>query len=498
MYRPVVSNSRDTCFWMLSALITVIALTCASPGSAQSRATSDSSAAETRVLRAGAATSNITPPLGAPIVGGWEPVPATHVHDELQARCLVLDDGNTRLVFVVCDNVGIPREVYDSAKQILHDKTGIPAGQMMMSASHTHSAASARGPNKVVRDEELTDYQQFIAARIVDGVCRAINNLEPARIGQGAAQEPTQVFNRRWHLKPGTPIPNPFGGEDKVQFNPGRGNPNLLKPAGPTDPQIAFLSVQSIEGRPIALLANYSLHYVGGGQRGAISADYFAMFADRIQQLLGVDRLAPPFVGIMTNGTSGDVNNIDVLGESKRLPPYEKMREVADLVAQRVFDAHRQIAFQDWVELAAAEEELTLKVRKPTDEQSAYARQIREKPEDAEPYHSREKIYADRIISLEDAPDEVSVALQTFRIGDLGIAAIPFEVFVEIGLELKERSPLGQTFVISLANGSYGYLPTVQQHALGGYETWLGTCNVEIQAASKIVDTLMVMFNRLQ
>jgi hypothetical protein len=108
---------------------------------------------------------------------------------------------------------------------------------------------------------------------------------------------------------------------DQVQMNPGVGNPDLVEPAGPTDPQVSFLSVQSTQGRPIAVLGNYSLHYVGGVPRGHISADYFAMFADRIQELLQADRQDPPFVGVMSNGTSGDVNNINFRGPSEKHPP---------------------------------------------------------------------------------------------------------------------------------------------------------------------------------
>ncbi|MDT8302770.1 MAG: hypothetical protein RQ760_14905, partial [Sedimentisphaerales bacterium] len=109
-----------------------------------------------------------------------------------------------------------------------------------------------------------------------------------------------------------------------------------------------------------------------------------------------------------------------------------------------------------------------------------------------------EKVYARRTLQMQDTPEEVSVVLQTFRIGDLGICAIPFEVFVEIGLEIKAKSPFEQTFTISHANGSYGYLPSVAQHKLGGYETWLGTNMVEIQASAKIVSMLSSMFNRIK
>src|SRR4029434_8398333 len=68
-------------------------------------------------LRAGAATSNITPFLGAPIVGGWESPPATQIHDELHARCLVLDDGRTRVAIVVCASVGIARHAFHTARR---------------------------------------------------------------------------------------------------------------------------------------------------------------------------------------------------------------------------------------------------------------------------------------------------------------------------------------------------------------------------------------------
>jgi hypothetical protein len=452
-----------------------------------------------RTFQAGAALSNITPPLDEPVVGGWSSPPAKHVHDELYAKCLVLDDGKTRLVFVVCDNLGISCEVYDKAKRIIQQKTGIPPENMMMSATHTHSSVSARGANRLRQNKQLSDYQQFLVSRISDGVRRAVNNLKPARIGFGCAQEPTQVFNRRYFMKPGVPVPNPFGGEDKVVMNPGRGNPNILKAAGPTDPRIAFLSVKSVDDRPIALLANYSLHYVGPGQRGVISADYFGVFAERISQLLGAERIDPPFVGILTNGTSGDINNIDWLNKpQKRFAPYEKMRQVAGFVAKAVCEEHKKLTFRDWVKLDAMQNELALDVRKPTDKQIAYAQKILEKPDDARPYHNREKVYARRTLQMRDTPSEVSIILQTFRVGDLGICAIPFEVFVEIGLEIKAKSPFEQTFTISHANGSYGYLPTFAQHELGGYETWLGTNMVEVRASAKIVNMLINMFNILR
>jgi neutral ceramidase len=480
------SRRRSATMWLLSAGILVVSAVQATAQEAQHQ------------LRAGAATSNITPALGAIIVGGWGQPRATHIHDELHARCLVLDDGQTQLAFVVCDNVGIPREVFDMARRMAQQETGLPAWHMMMSATHTHSGPSARGQSALLTGAALDDYQAFLARRIVDGLRRAQHNLQPARIGWGSAQLPEQVFNRRWLLKPGTPNPNPFGGEDQARMNPGAGNPNLLKPAGPVDPEISFLSVQTAEGRPLALLANYSLHYVGGVPAGDISADYFAIFAERIGELLDVSAADPPFVGIMTNGTSGDVNNIDVLAANRRrMPPYAKMRIVANQAAAVVFKELQTTEYADWVPLAAEQTEIPLQVRRPDSERLAWARDVLSKPEGAPQAHIRERVYAERVLQLAEWPEQIPCALQVFRIGDVGVAAIPFEVFTETGLEIKQRSPFDRAFTVSLANGAYGYLPTRSQHELGGYETWMGTSRVEVDAAHQITDALLEMLEAL-
>lgn len=449
-----------------------------------------------RVFKAGAATSNITPFLGAGIVGNWTVPEATQVHDELHARCLVLDDGKTKLAFVICDNVSIGREVFDWARERIEKDTGIPAANMLMSSTHTHSGPSARAEN-VLAAGELNEYQMLIARRIVDGVKRAIGNMEPAQIGWGAADEPTQVFNRRWFMKKDSPsLVNPFGKTDQVKMNPPTASEDLIKPAGPTDPQVSFISVRAKDGRPIALLANYSLHYVGGIPSGVISADYFAAFADRIQHLIGADRLDPPFVGIMSNGTSGNINNIDFSRKRDRKEPYEQMRFVADLVAQKVYEQYKQLEHHDWVELDAKATEMELAVRKPDAEEVQWAREELKKPE--EPKRRMARIYANRTLQLHESPSTISIMLQVVRIGDLAIAAIPFETFVETGLEIKKRTPFPRAFTISLANGGYGYLPTSDHHILGGYETWLGTNKVQKDAAEKITERLLAMMGDLK
>jgi len=141
--------------------------------------------------------------------------------------------------------------------------------------------------------------------------------------------------------------------------------------------------------------------------------------------------------------------------------------------------------------------ELPLAWRKPTAEQVARARDVKAGAEPL-PERPHEEVYVDRILALHELPVEFPAVLQALRVGKVGIAAIPFEVFVEIGLELKEKSPFKPTFTMELANGSYGYLPTPRHHKLGGYETWLGSSRAEINASAKIVRNLLEMFGELR
>ena len=155
-------------------------------------------------IRAGAATSVITPEIGREIIGGFVPFPSKHIHDELHARCLVLDDGTTKIALVVCDLLGIHRVVSDEARRLIQEKSGIARECVMISATHTHSASSALGEARWLIDQQPDEYQRFIAQRIADGVARAVNNLRPAQLAFGAVDVPEHLNNRRWHMMAGT------------------------------------------------------------------------------------------------------------------------------------------------------------------------------------------------------------------------------------------------------------------------------------------------------
>ena len=443
-------------------------------------------------FRAGAATSNITPELGSSINGGFQDGKAAFIHDELHARCLALDDGKTKLVFVVADSCVIGRGIFDEAKKMVNAATGLPLESMMMSATHAHSCGTLQA---VGQSEPSPMYQRFVARRVADGVRCALNNLAPARIGHGSAAVPHQVFNRRWKMKPGTIPPTPLGvPTDQVKTNPGINNPGLVEPAGPTDPEICFISVQGMDGKPVALLANYSLHYVGGVGPGHISADYFGAFAVRIGALLGA---GPEFVGIMSNGASGDINNIDFRGGQAKEAPYGRIQIVGNDVAQAVAAAVKQTKHAESVPLAVAQKEIELALRIPTQNEVEKAREVMKQSKSFPRMETMEQVYARETVLLADFPPKVSAPLQIMKIGDLRISAIPAEVFVEIGLELKKRH--APTFTVSLANAYHGYLPTPEHHALGGYETWRARSScLEVDASTKIVAGLEELFAKLK
>jgi neutral ceramidase len=427
-----------------------------------------------KVLRAGAYAIDITPeyfPVSSN--GNTSDRQATVAHDPLHARCLVLHNGETSLAIVVCDNCKIPRDIFDAAKAIASRRTGIPLANMLMSATHTHSAVTVTG---TFQSEPEVRYREFLVRRIAEGIEQAHQQYQPARIGWTTAEDATQVFNRRWFTKPGVENRDPFGKSgEAVLMNPGFDKNVIDRPSGPTDPQIGLLAVQNLDGTPIALLANYSLHYVGGFEENALSADYFAEFANLMAQKVGATNVNPPFVGIMSNGTSGNINNKNFGADSYvGKPPYEQMRFVANSVAEAAFAAWKQIEYHDWVPLDAVQTEIELGVRRPSAEDVTRAKEILAAAGEG-PYSDIEELYARETVLLVDYPPHVKSMIQALRIGDVGIVGIvgiPCETFVETGLAIKAASPLPQTFCISLANGYNGYLPTPEHHGWGGYETW--------------------------
>ena len=457
-------------------------------------------------LRAGAAAVDITPvdewPL--PLVGNFGYHPAESAHDPLYARAIAIEADGETVVVAVVDSCYIPRETLDDAKARASEATGIPTSRMLVSATHTHSAPPAatqlgwrtNGPPEVQANIER--YSERLRAGIARAIVDAHARLQPAEIGWNSTNIPEELHNRRWRMKEGSIPPDPFGGTtDQAQMNPPRQSPHLVEPAGPIDPQLYVLAARALDGRPLALLAVYSLHYVGGAPPGQVSADYFGEFARRVAEDAAGRGAGGDFVAILANGTSGDVNNIDFRAPAAPAAPMERIRAVAGRVARGALEAAAKIDYRRTLPVDMIETELTLARRKPTPEGYEQAKRTLAEP-DEEKLPRRAKPYAERAISLYEGPDTVDIKLQAIRLGDMAIVSSPFETFTETGLEMKKKSPFPATFTIELANGGEGYLPTPEQHALGGYETWLGTNAVEIEASRKMVARWLEMLAELR
>ncbi|HUQ92532.1 MAG TPA: hypothetical protein VM120_12710 [Bryobacteraceae bacterium] len=438
-------------------------------------------------LRAGAAVEDITPQeWPVRVIGGFTLVLATSAHDPLHTRALVLEDGGTRVALAVVDSCYLKRETMDRAKLLAEKRTGIPSHRILISATHTHSAPPSLPEPGNEREQRYTDR---LITQTAEAIFRANQRLQPARAGYGSRPVPEELFNRRWYMRPGSIPPNPYGETtDIARMNPGAGSPDLVHPAGATDPEFSVLSIRTAAGKPLALLANYSLHYVGGVPGNMLSADYFGEFAKQTAAKIAPGD--PSFVAILSNGTSGDVNNTNFLHPRPRAQPFERIREVAAKMAGHATEVAERMEYAGSLTIRMAERELPLQFRKPTSRQLDFSRSALAEP-DEKKLPVRAKAYAERAIQLHEGPATANLKLQALRLGGLGIAAIPCEVFTEIGLAIKELSPLRPTFTIELANGHYGYLPTPRHYSLGGYETWLGTNNLEPEASIKITRTIL-------
>ncbi len=423
-------------------------------------------------LRAGVATTNITPPLGASLAGNFTDIRSTENHDDLHVKGVVLEQGSARIALVLCDLCVIPATVIEKAKTLAQRSAGLDGNSILIAATHTHSAATTM---PVFQSRPDPAYLDWLAVRIADCVALAALRLEPARIGWAFGAEPSLAFNRRFVMKAGTAPPNPFGGVDTVKTNPGVGNENVIKPAGPTDPTVGVLAVESSSGRPMAVLGNYSLHYVGGQPQGHVSADYFAYWASAVARGVGASGEidAPPFVAMLFNGAQGDINNINVSEKAGRRKPYEQMRTVAEGLARETMSVLKRIQFHAETSINARYQRLSIAVRQPSTEDLSRAAEILAGTDPQAELKSAPQIYARETQYIAQYyPAVETVPVQSFRIGGLGIVAFSGEPFVEMGLAVREKSPFEGQFVIGLANHHVGYLPTERAFEEGGYETW--------------------------
>ena len=438
-------------------------------------------------LNAGAAIIDITPTKLPVIVnGGLVARMVDNIGTRLSARALVLDDGTTRIAIVVVDSCMAPRPLIDEIKQLAAQRSGIRPDRMLISATHTHSAPSIMY-NMVVAD---ATYVPYLRLKVAEAIITAAENLQPARAGWGSLRAPKFTALRRWIYRPDRIADDVFGNPTvRATMHAGSNLDNVTGISGPEDPELAVISIESTAGRPLALLANFSMHYFSGEE--GLSADYYGLFCQGIEQGLTASRTDndPPMVAIMSHGCSGDVWRRDY-----SLPPEERYEptigEYANDMVQLVLAAHKDIEHRADLDLAMAERRMQLNYRVPDQQRLVWARQIVEEMGDREPVNEVEAYAREQLILDEEKTAEVVV--QALRIGAMAITTTPTETYALTGLKLKLQSPLENTMVLDLANGADGYMPPPEQHLLGGYNTWemRGAC-LEIEAETKITQALL-------
>ena len=438
-------------------------------------------------LRAGAAIVDITPDQLPVIVnGGLVARTVDNVGTRLNARALVLDDGTTRIAIVVVDSCMTPRPLLDEIKQLASERSGIQPDRMLISATHTHSAPSIMF-NMVAADPT---YVPYLRLKVAEAIIKAAGNLQPARAGWGSVQAPKFTALRRWIYRPDRIANDVFGNPTvRATMHAGSNLDNVTGISGPEDPELAVISIQSTAGRPLALLANFSMHYFSG-EKG-LSADYYGLFCQGIESNLAGSRTDndPPMVAIMSHGCSGDVWRRDY-----SLPPEERYEPTisgyANDMVQLVLAAHKKIEHRADLDLAMAERRMKLNYRVPNQQRLTWARAIVEKMGDREPVNQVEAYAREQLILAEQKTAEVVV--QAIRIGSMAITTTPTETYALTGLKLKLQSPLENTIVLDLANGADGYIPPPEQHVLGGYNTWeMRGAGLEIAAETKMTQALL-------
>ena len=392
-------------------------------------------------LTAGTATTDITPALGTPLRGYYIERLASDVHDPLLAKALVLQEGSTSVALVIVDLVDISQSAVDEARAQITQELGIPTENIIISATHTHT-----GP------EFVPEYEAGLSAKIVDAVKIAAQHQQPAVIKSGVGHEANVSFHRRYMMKDST-----------VQFNPGPLNPDIVRPMGPIDPDVGILYVENEQGQPMAVLVNFAIHLdtVGGTE---VSADFPAYLSSVLKQQLGNETLV--MFGL---GTCGNINHFNVKSP-ETLKGFERAERIGYALAASVIRELPALESHKVDQLGVAHEELPLQIPTYTEQEVAAARVNAQKESDHESStpEIREAMKVLRIDERDGQPLKAEV--QAVGLGDVGIVALPGEIFVELGLAIKEQSPFKHTLVLTLANNSIGYVPNEAAFPHGAYE----------------------------
>ena len=445
----------------------------------------------TGFTRAGAAQVRINPVEGTPMAGYYHARGSEGVADDLFSKALVLDDGTNRVALVTLDLISTTRSLVEKARAEITRRSGIPGTHVMISATHAHTGpvladGSSRHDALGGTDAKAVDYSASLPALIAESVERALAVRSNVVLSAASTRCDDLAFNRRFFMRDGS-----------VSWNPGKRNADIVLPAGVTDPELSVLLVEPPHD-PARLVAaravylNFALHpdTVGGNR---VSADYPGALARRMADYHG-----PAAVTLFANGACGNINHIDTSWGRDQKGAAEANR-IATLLAAAVFRAQKDLRRVEPATLRAKSETVRLPLPTVTTAELEQARIDARTARDNSRDGFMKLVNAYKILDVaarEGRPLEAEV--QVFALGDeLAWVSLPGEVFVELGLAIKQRSPFRQTMIAELANGSIGYIPDRRAYAEGNYEPVSARCaagggEMIVDAAVRLLKSLAV------
>ncbi|MCA9195730.1 MAG: hypothetical protein KDB03_28370, partial [Planctomycetales bacterium] len=435
-------------------------------------------------FRVGAAVVDVSPEQFPVLInGGMMSRTAEEVRTAVNARAIVLDNGNERVAMVVVDSCMLPKQLLDEAKQLAASRTKIKPEKMLISATHAHSAPSSMGALGTDAD---ANYVPLLRQKLAEAIAAAESNLAPAVVGWGTADAGEFTALRRWVIRPDKKQTDPFGNLTvRANMHAAKNQDDAVGPTGPEDPTLSMISFARPDGQPIAVLTNFSMHYFGDSP---VSADYFGYYCQRLETYMmsqavdGYDTKPKP-VAVMSHGCSGDIWKRDYMQVQDSAGTIQDYALGLEKIAIDIYD---HLTYYPVDALAMQEARIPMKYRVPDAQRLSWANEIVATMGDRLPTNTTE-VYAREQVLL-DKLQSTEVVLQAIRIGDIAIATTPNETYALTGLKLKLQSPFEKTMVIELANGGDGYIPPPEQHFLGGYNTWPArSAGLEITAEPRIV-----------
>jgi len=409
-------------------------------------------------FQVGLAEIDITAPAGYRLDGYFTERLATGQKDPLKAKALVFQQGSTRAALVVTDLLGMPQSMSREVRARASARTGIPADSIAITATHTHTGPLFAGERARIFSEQAAakygkdplasvNYPETLRDRLVDVIVDANGRLSAAAMELARSEDDRLSFNRRFHLKDGS-----------VRFNPGVLNPEIVRAAGPIDPDLPFILFNR-DKKPIGSLTVFALHAdtVGGTE---YSADYPGQLAAELRREFG-----DGFISLFGLGTCGDINHIDVSGTRKYDAWLIGRQLGVDVLSARPRQAIERAT------LAVASTRLSLPLRSVSAEQTAIAKANAPKIGTSElPFLAQ--VETATTLDLMRRGPTLDAEIQVLRLSpDLAIVLLPGEVFVDLGLAIKRGSPFRHTLVVELANDNPAYIPTEKAFKEGSYET---------------------------